>query len=205
MSPSKDPSTKCGALTRKKTKCANPKGYKTDRVGTGKCFLHGGDSPGAPKGNKNAVTTGEYETLHVSALSPQESALYASLDISPRKQTEDAIRLFSVREHRILLRINRVEDAAEDGLGISSVTTHDGWNVKGKVDFSVAERTTTLDTIQRLEEALTRVQAQKLRAIDQLRAIVKENPPNTGGLDAIVAVIDRSARKIAAAKEAEGG
>ena len=202
MSPSKDPSTKCGALTRKKTKCANPKGYKTDHVGTGKCFLHGGESTGAPKGNKNAVTTGEYETIHVSALTEAERGLYESLDVAPRAQVEGQIRLLSLREHRILLRIRGIEEDDVDGFGISSVSTQKGWNVKGKVDLTTVERTSTLDTVQRLEDALTRVQAQKLRAVDQLRGILKENPPNTGGLDAIVQAINRSAQKIAAEKEA---
>ena len=197
-------SPKCGAHARSTGKpCKNPAGYKTEHPGEGRCHLHGGDSSGAPQGNKNAVTTGEYETLHLSALSGQERALYGSLDVSPRKQVEDTIRLFSLREHRILLRIGRVEEADEDGFGISSVSTQKGWNIKGKVDLTTVERTSTLDTVQRLEDALTRVQAQKLKAVDQLRAILKENPPDSGGLDAIVQAINRSAQKIAAEKEAD--
>lgn len=203
MSPSKDPSTKCRRLNRKGLPCGNPKGHGTDHPGTGACSNHGGSSAGAPKGNKNALATGEYETIHVSALTEAERGLYESLDVQPRAQVEGQIRLLSVREHRILLRIKRIEEDDVDGFGISSVTTHNGWNVKGKVDFSVVERTTTLDTVQRLEDALTRVQAQKLKAVDQLRAILKENPPDSGGLDAIVQAINRSAQKIAAEKEAD--
>jgi uncharacterized protein YjcR len=196
----------CAGLTRLGTPCRRPAGWATKHPGEGRCKLHAGKSTGPKdqRGNKNALTTGEYETLHYSALSSEEQVLYDSLDISPKKQAEDSIRLACIREHRILIRIKRVEESSqEDGVGISSETTHDGWNVKGKVDFTVTERTSTLDTVMRLEDALTRVQALKAKYIDQLRGILKENPSSSGGLEAIVEAIDRSAKAIAASKEAE--
>ncbi len=197
----------CGAITRKGDPCRNKKGYKTDHVGVGKCFRHGGDGSGAPEGNKNALTTGEYETIHLSALSPAEQALYGSLpDIAPRDEVEREIRLISVREHRILLRIRRAtedEAGSESGLGITS-TSHE----KGKVGWEDTDKTTTdsapiEDRVMRLEDALTRVQALKVRYVDQLRGILKENPPESGGLDAIVEVLERSGKAIAQAKERE--
>lgn len=204
MTPKKEHLEKCGGTTLAGHPCKNPAGLRTSHPGTGKCYKHGGASDGAPKGNKNAVATGEYETLHVSALTDAERGLYDALDVDPRSQAEGTIRLLSIREHRIMLRIRRVMEADEDGFEISSISTIRGWQPKGKVDTTQVDRTSTLETIQRLEDALTRVQGLKVRAIEQLRAVAKENPPDSGGLTAIVEAINRSAKKIAAQKEAEG-
>lgn len=200
------PLPKCGAKTRAGTPCKYPAGRKTDHVGEGKCHLHGGDSPGAQKGNKNAVRTGEFETLHLSALSAEERLLYEALPVDPKAQAESNLRLASIREHRILLRINRVIEESEDGFGISSITTHNGWNVKGKVDFSIVEKSSTLDTVMRLEDALTRVQALKAKTIEQLRNILTDDTgKGEDRLGAIVAAIDRSALALAPGKEEEDG
>lgn len=138
----------------------------------------------------------------MSALPHEQRSLYETLDTSPIAQAEQNLRLTSIREHRILIRINNVLAADEDGFGISTIQTHLGWNVKGKVDFSVAERTSTLSSVMHLEDALTRVQALKAKGIDQLRNCLLDNPPESGNLDAIVSAIDRSAQ--AEARESMG-
>lgn len=193
--------TKCGRNARTTgLPCKNGAGYKTNHPGTGACHLHGGSSSGAPKGNKNALVTGEYETIYLSALSDEERQLYLGMPIIPKEQAENNLRLICIRIHRILLRINRAQEASEDGLEISKAITHDGWNVKGKVDFTVFERTSTLETVMRLEEALTRLQAIKIRAIDQLRASLKDGGGGEDRLQNLVAAIDRSSAKIARSK-----
>mgnify|MGYP000560232516 CR=1 FL=1 len=48
----------CNAKTRGGTPCRQRAGWGTDHVGSGRCKLHGGKSPGAPKGNQNALKTG---------------------------------------------------------------------------------------------------------------------------------------------------
>ena len=50
----------CGAKNRKGTPCRLRAGWGTNHVGYGRCKLHGGLSPGAPKGNKNALKHGYY-------------------------------------------------------------------------------------------------------------------------------------------------
>jgi uncharacterized protein YjcR len=45
---------RCGARTRKGTLCQSP------AMANGRCRMHGGPSPGAPKGNKNALKHGRY-------------------------------------------------------------------------------------------------------------------------------------------------
>ena len=47
-------SRRCGALTRQGSRCRSP------AMPNGRCRLHGGKSPGAPKGNKNALKHGHY-------------------------------------------------------------------------------------------------------------------------------------------------
>jgi hypothetical protein len=47
-------SPRCGAKTRKGSPCQSP------AMPNGRCRMHGGPSPGAPKGNKNALKHGWY-------------------------------------------------------------------------------------------------------------------------------------------------
>jgi uncharacterized protein YjcR len=47
-------SRRCGARTRSGNRCQSP------AMRNGRCRMHGGLSPGAPKGNKNAFKHGRY-------------------------------------------------------------------------------------------------------------------------------------------------
>src|SRR5262245_40002500 len=47
-------SSRCGARTRSRNSCQAP------AMPNGRCRMHGGMSPGAPKGNKNAFKHGRY-------------------------------------------------------------------------------------------------------------------------------------------------
>jgi hypothetical protein len=47
-------SQRCGARTRRGSLCRSP------AMPNGRCRMHGGLSPGAPKGNKNAFKHGRY-------------------------------------------------------------------------------------------------------------------------------------------------
>jgi hypothetical protein len=49
-------SPRCGARTRAGLPCRAP------AMPNGRCRMHGGRSPGAPKGNRNAVKHGRYDT-----------------------------------------------------------------------------------------------------------------------------------------------
>src|SRR5262245_55428817 len=48
---------RCGAKTRRGKPCQSP------AMANGRCRMHGGPSPGAPKGNKNAFKHGRYSAL----------------------------------------------------------------------------------------------------------------------------------------------
>ncbi|MEC5325221.1 MULTISPECIES: HGGxSTG domain-containing protein [unclassified Aurantimonas] len=47
-------SPRCEVLTRAGTPCQSP------AMVNGRCRMHGGKAPGAPKGNRNAVTHGRF-------------------------------------------------------------------------------------------------------------------------------------------------
>jgi uncharacterized protein YjcR len=196
---------KCGRKTRIGGKCKNAAGFKTLHVGQGACYLHGGASTGAPKGNKNALVTGEYETLYLSTLLPPEKKLYSKIEVLPQPQCENSIRLASIREHRIMIRIKRAEETAgkDQGLALAKSTTEQGMEPKGGRDMLTVEKAPVVDLILRLEHALSGVQTLKVRYIAQLAHTLEKTPKSTGGLEGIVAAIDRSAREIALRREAE--
>ena len=110
---------------------------------------HGG---AAPEGNKNVVTTGEFETLFFDCLDSDERRL---AEVVPRDKEQlllQEIQLLTVRERRMLKRIENLRQA-----GIE----------KGKIT-DLGEYKGTLGQIQNIEDALTRVQARKQAAIDSL-------------------------------------
>lgn len=198
--PPKKASPKCKAKTKATgAPCRNEAGERTDHPGKGRCWLHGGASPGGKPKNKNALKTGLYETIHTSALAPEEAALYSSLDTAEVLQAENTLRLLSIREHRILLRLRAVElseETSEDGMALVSRSDSIGFD-KGKNWSKQADYETHLATVMRLEEALTRVQNSKAKAIDQLMKARKANPSDSGGLEAMTEVFLRSAANIA--------
>ena len=52
-------SPRCGARTRKGNPCRSP------AMMNGRCRMHGGTSPGAPRGNANALKHGRYRATAI--------------------------------------------------------------------------------------------------------------------------------------------
>ena len=52
---------RCGAQTRNRTPCRSP------AMPNGRCRMHGGASPGAPRGNTNAWKHGRYAASAIAA------------------------------------------------------------------------------------------------------------------------------------------
>ena len=71
---------------------------------------HGGTGP---PGNKNAVTTGEFETLLFDCLDPEERRLADAVPADKEQLILQEIRLLTVREHRMLRRIEALRKAEE--------------------------------------------------------------------------------------------
>ncbi len=119
---------------------------------------HGG---AAPEGNKNAVTTGEFETLLFDCLDPEEKQLAAAVPNDKEQLLFQEIQLLTVRERRMLKRIENLRQTDFTTVKKKKGTEKDKWT-------DLDEKHATLGQIQNIEDALTRVQARKQAAIDSL-------------------------------------
>ena len=131
---------------------------------------HGG---AAPEGNKNAVTTGEFETLFFDTLNPEELQLAETIGLDKEQLLLQEIQLLTVREYRMLHRIEALKNAEtqqnEDEKpppGMTVVKYTDGLE-KGDCT-ELKEYAGILGQIQQIEDALTRVQAKKQKAIEAI-------------------------------------
>ncbi|WP_374019016.1 phage terminase small subunit [Paenibacillus thiaminolyticus] len=146
---------------------------------------------GGPYGNKKAVTTGEYETIWMDALEEEEQALVEQVDTDPVQQADEAIKLLTIRERRMLKRIGRLMDGLTEKQrrvlselkAIKDVmTVHDEkTGVTKTVPITRTEMVESeieeteyraIDDIIKLEEALTRVQDKKLKAIELMNKLI---------------------------------
>lgn len=114
-----------------------------------------------PPGNKNAVTTGEFETLLFDCLDPEEKQLAAAVPNNKEQLLFQEIQLLTVRERRMLKRIENLRQADFTTVKKKKGTEKDKWT-------DLDEKHATLGQIQNIEDALTRVQARKQAAIDSL-------------------------------------
>lgn len=127
---------------------------------------------GAPKQNKNAVKTGEFETLFFDALDPEEKHLAEMVQLDKEQLLLQEIQLLTIREHRMLKRINNIRDTiemSEDGETVEGMTVV---SIKSGIEkgrpTELKEYQGKLGQIQAIEDALTRVQARKQNCIDSL-------------------------------------
>ena len=114
-----------------------------------------------PPGNKNAVTTGEFETLLFDCLDPEEKQLAAAVPNDKEQLLFQEIQLLTVRECRMLKRIENLRQADFTTVKKKKGTEKDKWT-------DLDEKHATLGQIQNIEDALTRVQARTQAAIDSL-------------------------------------
>ncbi len=141
-----------------------------------------GGSP--PKGNKNAIKTGEYETIFADMLSDEEKDIYSNLNDDPFFILNDEIRLLKVRQFRMMKRIKEAEKGLNDEeverlqqlRKIKTPVEKDGrkLEIKREVmqDVQVTRKTfRKLDDILAIEDALTRVSNQLTKSIKQLNEL----------------------------------
>ncbi len=128
----------------------------------------------APAKNKNALKTGEFETLFFDALDPDEQKLISVMPSEKEQLLLQEIQLLTVRERRMMRRIDDISQSAEsheDGVGdisadMTLVKLQSG--IDKDKETNLKEYHGKLDQIQAVEDALTRVQARKQKAIDSL-------------------------------------
>lgn len=159
-------SNKIATLQKPKRNVAKKRG---GQPGNKNAVGHGGTGP---PGNKNAVTTGEFETLLFDCLEPDERKLAAAVPVDKEQLLLQEIRLLTVREYRMLHRIEdlqKTEDYYDNGEladGMTMVSRKSGIEKDHETDLK--EFHGKLGQIQAIEDALTRVQGRKQRAIEAL-------------------------------------
>ncbi|MEH6891171.1 HGGxSTG domain-containing protein [Bacillus sp. JJ864] len=107
----------CGANKKgKKGKCKNKP------MANGKCRFHGGLSTGPKdkakhsaslRGNKNALKTGEYETISYHTLSDDEKYSYELIPDDPVIRLSGKIKMLEIRANRFMKRQALVTDDDE--------------------------------------------------------------------------------------------
>lgn len=161
--------------------------------------------PGAPLGNKNAlgnkggraplrntnaVTHGMYQTIWADMLDPEEQIKMMEVETDPRKQVENEIRFLELRERRMLMRINKLQEGWDSESVTSSYDLVKGdetevtmYEENGNVTFMsvtqpkfkevgrTVKKPHVLERILAIEDALTRVQDKKGKFIELLDKI----------------------------------
>lgn len=168
----------------------NAKGNVTNRggapFGNQNAVGNKGNSRASPPlGNKNAIKTGEYETIFADMLSDEEKDIYSNLNDDPFFILNDEIRLLKIRQFRMMKRIKE----AEKGLNDEEVErlqqlrkVKEPSSIGGKVvtvkrevlkDVQITRKTfRKLDDILAIEDALTRISNQLTKAIKQQNALL---------------------------------
>lgn len=123
---------------------------------------------------KNAVRTGEFETLFFDTLEPEERTLAEMIRPDKEQLLLREIQLLAVRERRMLKRIQSLREleaqtgSEEDSVPCGmSVTEYTSGLEKGKLT-ELRKYEGILGQIQAIEDALTRVQARQQKAIEML-------------------------------------
>ena len=155
-------------LQKKKRNVAKKKGGQPGHKNAA-----GNKGGAAPEKNKNAVTTGEFETLLFDCLDLEEQRLVQTVPEDKQALLMQEIQLLTVRERRMLKRIELLRNAADEEnklavgeTGMTAVGHKKGLEKDKETDL--LEYRGKLGQIQNIEDALTRVQARKQAAIDAL-------------------------------------
>lgn len=153
---------RCEAKNRKGEQCKNwvKQGYKV-------CHYHGAGG-GPPKNNKNAVTTHERESIVFDFLEDDEKDLLNQIDLDKLKQIDNEIKLVDIRLRRMMKRIQKLN---EDDMSVSIHKTGE----ERDAHTDVTESVDSLSKIQNIEDAITRVQGQKLRLIESKHKLETDN------------------------------
>lgn len=152
------------------SECSDKKSERSERKKGGQ---PGNKNATGPPGNKNAVRTGEFETLFFNTLNQEEQQLTSMIGLDKEQLLLQEIQLLTVREYRMLHRIEALKNAEtqqnEDEKpppGMTVVKYTDGLE-KGDCT-ELKEYAGILGQIQQIEDALTRVQAKKQKAIEAI-------------------------------------
>ncbi|MGM0967145.1 MAG: phage terminase small subunit [Bacillota bacterium] len=169
----------------------NARGNKGGKAPPGNQNAKGNRGGTAPKGNKNSFKTGEYETIMFEYMDEKEQKLFTEIETDPLYQIDLSIRLLSVRETRMMRLITKYENGLTDKQRtvlqqmrkMKDVVQAPDKNGLIKAVPITNERLAVvqieetdsplLEKILSIEDALTRVTAQRDKAIRQKVDIMK--------------------------------
>lgn len=191
----------CGARTHGNGEpCRRPAGWGTDHPGRGRCKLHGGASHGPKdptklRGNRNGEKTGEHSAIWYDQLSDEEKALFHCLELDVLPQVDEELRLITIRERRMLERINSFKD--------KTFTTVEKIEKTGGEDGPTTEEKqhAVLGQVQAIEEALTRVQEKKTKLLELKAKIQEAQGPDDNNYESLIEIIKESTRVVGALVE----
>lgn len=153
---------------------------------------------GAPIGNKNALITGKYERIFKDCLDEEEQEACQELDTDELAQINLELELLTVRERRMMKRIQeyskKKHDIEERITEIVQTSTMQNAVYDEKLGMMrdstitamvpkeiVQMKKSTLDKLLRIESHLTDIQAKKTRAIEIKHKIMLIRNPTGGG------------------------
>lgn len=145
------------------------------------------------KRNTYAMKTGEYAMIWTDMLSEEERTLLSGIGTDPMSQIDSTIILLTIRERR-MMAILRALKAQRDLQGIGADLIEDtvrtvrmkGDDITSKEVLS--ERRLS-EKILAVEEALTRVQEKKIRAIEAKHKMLRETGDAGKGLEDVVIIL----------------
>ena len=122
-----------------------------------------------PMGNKNAVTTGEYESIFQDVLTDEEKDIFKKIKVENTdslllNEYIEEYKLLTIREFRMMRRIMTLEKSKTD-MTIGSIKKKN--NSQGHIE-TTTEAEATLDKIQRIEDGLTRVTEAKRKSRENM-------------------------------------
>lgn len=122
-----------------------------------------------PIGNKNAVTTGEYESIFQNVLTDEEKRIFKKIKVENTdslllNEYIEEYKLLTIRELRMMRRIMTLEQSERD-MTIGSIKKKN--NSQGNIE-TTTEAEATLDKIQRIEDGLTRVTEAKRKSRENM-------------------------------------
>ena len=122
-----------------------------------------------PMGNKNAVTTGEYESISQDVLTDEEKDIFKKIKVENTdslllNEYIEEYKLLTIREFRMMRRIMTLEKSKTD-MTIGSIKKKN--NSQGNIE-TTTEAEATLDKIQRIEDGLTRVTEAKRKSRENM-------------------------------------
>lgn len=135
-----------------------------------------GNNGGAKEGNKNALTTGQYETIMFSTMTEEEKNFYLGFQIpkSKRECLEDEYKMLKTREFRIMKRIAQIQNKEKD-MNIERIVKRQYSSSTSNETETVTEAINVVTPLQKLEEALTKIQNAIMKCIDSLHRIENDD------------------------------